>query len=180
MTMMLSTTTVGVMGSGRDEHEQLAVPLGQLLARLELNLLTGGGSGVMTSVSRAYVESRRGRGISIGVVPCQSVDARGIPRRGYPNPYVELPIYTHLPASGAEGLSDLSRNHINVLTSDAVIALPGSDGTRSEVELAIRYQKPVAAFAASREQLAGLDASVTRLFSLAEVERFLAIRLPKN
>jgi len=31
-----------------------------------------------------------------------------------------------------------SRNHINILSSDVVIALPGSKGTYSEVMLAIR------------------------------------------
>jgi predicted Rossmann-fold nucleotide-binding protein len=33
----------------------------------------------------------------------------------------------------------LSRNHINVLTSDAVLVLPGGSGTLSEVELAAEY-----------------------------------------
>ncbi|MGD8339697.1 MAG: molybdenum cofactor carrier protein [Gammaproteobacteria bacterium] len=169
--------TVGVMGSSREGHDQLAVPLGGLLARLELNLLTGGGEGVMTSVSRAYVESRRDRGVCLGIVPCRSVDVRTEPRTGYPNPYVELAIYTHLPLSGVEGQHDLSRNHINVLSSDVVIALPGGDGTASEVELAVRYARPVVAFASTAAQVERFDASLTRFFDIADVEAFLVHHL---
>lgn len=165
--------TVGVMGSGTDEHEDLAAPLGRLLGSLEVNLLTGAGRGVMTSVSRAYLESRRGCGISIGVVPCRSLATRNLPRAGYPNAYVELPVYTHLPLSGAEGQKDLSRNHINVLTSDVIIALPGGDGTATEIELAIRYGKPIAAFVSAPGHLERFDATLQRFFRIADVEAFL-------
>ena len=61
---------------------------------------------------------------------------------GYPNPWVELSIRTHLDARGDDGSGTRSRNHINILSSDVVIALPGSAGTASEVELAIRYGRP--------------------------------------
>lgn len=164
---------VGVMGSSSDEHEELAAPLGELLARLEVNLLTGAGRGVMTSVSRAFVRARRGRGISIGIVPCESVEQRNLPRQGSPNAFVDLPIYTHLPLSGVDGKDDLSRNHINVLSSDVVIALPGSGGTASELELALRYGKPVAAFAVSLEQVQHFNPTIPRLFDIAAVDGFL-------
>ncbi len=36
-----------------------------------------------------------------------------------------------------------SRNHIIVLTADALIALPGTEGTRSEIQLALDYKKPL-------------------------------------
>jgi uncharacterized protein (TIGR00725 family) len=169
----IGIATVGVMGSSRDEHEDLAVPLGALLARLELNLLTGAGGGVMTSVCRAFAEARRGRGISIGIVPCESVEARNVPRHGSPNAWVDLPIYTHLPFSGIEGTDDLSRNHINVLSSDVVIALPGSEGTASEIELALRYGKPVAVFAASAVEVRHFNPAVDRYSDIAAVESFL-------
>lgn len=174
----IGRATVGVMGSSRDEHADLATPLGELLARLELNLLTGAGRGVMTSVSRAFVEARRGQGISIGIVPAESTDVAHRPREGSPNAYVDLPIYTHLPLSGVDGKDALSRNHINVLSSDVVIALPGSDGTASEVELAIRYEKPVAAFAMAAQQLNNLDPGIERLLDLDDVEAFLRRHIP--
>jgi uncharacterized protein (TIGR00725 family) len=170
---VVGSRTIGVMGSSCDEHEELAVPLGELLARLELNVLTGAGRGVMTSVSRAYVNARRGRGISIGIVPCESVEQRSVPRHGSPNEFVDLPIYTHLPLSGVDGKDDLSRNHINVLSSDVVIALPGSDGTASEIELAVRYGKPAAAFAVSLDQVQHFNPTIPRILEIAEVESFL-------
>jgi SLOG cluster4 family len=58
----------------------------------------------------------------------------------------EITIRTHLPYSSDKGELDLSRNHINVLTSDAVIVLPGGDGTLSELTLACEYGRPVAVF----------------------------------
>src|SRR5919109_2725604 len=96
---VLSHQTVGVMGSGTFEHDALAREVGELLARLAVNLLTGGGRGVMTSVSRAFVQARRGAGVCIGVIPCFSEADRSRPKDGYPNRFVELVICTHLPHS---------------------------------------------------------------------------------
>src|SRR5689334_6479905 len=101
MTAVLASRTVGVLGSGSDEHPELAEEVGLLLARLGVNLLTGAGGGVMTSVSRAFTQASRTKGISIGIVPCSPKNPAQ-PKRGYPNPFVELPIFTHLPKSGDE------------------------------------------------------------------------------
>ena len=136
MNTVLSEETVGVMGSGTDEYERLAEGVGELLAQLGVNLLTGGGRGVMRSVSRAFTQAERKGGICIGVIPCFSERERGRPKDGYPNEFVELAIYTHLPHSGERGQDDLSRNHINILSCSAIVALPGGPGTASEVTLA--------------------------------------------
>ena len=72
MSSIVASRTVGVIGSGTDEHTTLAEQIGMLLARLGVNLLTGGGRGVMTAVSRAYARTERERGICIGVLPCAS------------------------------------------------------------------------------------------------------------
>jgi predicted Rossmann-fold nucleotide-binding protein len=61
MNTVLSEETVGVMGSGTDEYEELAREVGELLAQLGVNLLTGGGRGVMRSVSRAFTQTTRAR-----------------------------------------------------------------------------------------------------------------------
>src|SRR5262249_5347885 len=132
----LSTRTVGVMGSGTFEHDEYARPVGEALAHLGVNLLTGGGGGVMTAVSRAVNRAPRPQGISIGIIPCASESDRGTPKAGYPNEFVELAIYTHLPFSGPQGTHDLSRNHINMLSCAAIVALPGGEGTAAEVSLA--------------------------------------------
>lgn len=164
--------TIGVMGSGHDEHDALASEVGRLLAQLGVNLLTGGGRGVMTSVSRAFVGAERTSGISIGILPC-TIEDRTRRKEGYPNPFIELAIDTHLPLSGLEGTGDLSRNHINILSSAAVVALPGGPGTTSEVELAVRYRKPVIAFSADPKLASGFPDGVPRAASIKEVEAFL-------
>jgi uncharacterized protein (TIGR00725 family) len=176
MTAILADRTVGVLGSGSEEHTALAEEVGALLARLGVNLLTGAGSGVMMSISRAFTQAPRACGICIGIVPC-SPDDPAVPKAGYPNPFVELPIYTHLPKSGEEGTSDLSRNHINVLSSAALIALPGGAGTVSEVELALRYGKPVIVYAPDERLARAFPSGVRRSATIQEVEDFLRLRL---
>ena len=59
------------------------------------------------------------------------------------NPWIEIPILTHLPLSSE---SRHSRNHVNVLTADALVALPGGSGTLSEVRLRLQYGRRVIVF----------------------------------
>src|SRR5215471_12007052 len=169
----LAQTTIGVMGSGTDEHDDLARMVGATLADLGVNLLTGGGRGVMTSVSRAFTRHPGRRGICIGIIPCASESDRGSPKDGYPNEFVELAIYTHLPYSGAQGAQDLSRNHINVLSSAAIVALPGEEGTASEVALALRYGKPVIAFSPDLKLIERFPQQVRRVERIETVREFL-------
>src|SRR6266480_7008183 len=176
----LANQTVGVMGSGTDEHDALGREIGKLLAQLGVNLLTGGGRGVMTSVSRAFVQAPRKRGICIGIIPCFSESERARPKDGYPNEYVELAIYTHLPHSGPRGKEDLSRNHINVLSSAGIIALPGEQGTATEVSLAVDYNKPVIAYSPQKHLVDHFPKSVARATTLREVEEFLARHLSRR
>jgi uncharacterized protein (TIGR00725 family) len=161
------------MGSGIDEHPDTAHEVGALLARLGVNLLTGGGRGVMRSVSRAFTQAKRTRGICIGIIPCFSERDRLRPKDGYPNEFVELAIYTHLPLSGEQGREDLSRNHINVLSCCAIVALPGGAGTASEVSLARDYRKPVIVYApAEASPYRGVESAVIAT-TLEQVEQFL-------
>jgi len=138
---------VAVVGSGSRADTNLCKAVGRLVAKLGCHLLTGAGRATMAEVSGVFVAEPRRSGLVVGVVP-GGVDARGAygVKEGYPNPWVELAIYTHLPDSGTEGKSATSRNHINVLSADTVVALPGGAGTRSEIELAIGYGVPVVAF----------------------------------
>ncbi len=106
----------------------------------------------MTEASRAFCATSPRKGLCIGVMKGRVVRSgkRRRQRRRYvpstPNQWVELPIYTHLPVSGVRGKSPASRNHINVLTSDVLIVLPGGAGTLSEVVLRIEYGLPVILF----------------------------------
>ena len=157
------------MGAGAHAHEDLAMPLGRQLARLGVHLLTGGGSGVMTSVSRAFAEVENRAGLVIGVLPL--AEAVGGPEAGgaYPNPWVEVPIRTHLGKLGADAFS---RNHVNVLTSDVIIALPGSSGTASEIALSIHYGRPLVLFG-DLGRARDLPATVATAASVAEVIAFV-------
>ncbi len=140
---------IGVLGSGEKSHAPLSRPLGTWLARQGYDLINGGGGGVMETVARAFSEVSGRPGQVIGILPsaqpCRSPAERQAYQapEGYPNPYVDLAIRTHLPLSGAQGKELASRNHIIVLSSDFLIALPGSHGTRSEIELALEYGKPL-------------------------------------
>ena len=165
---------VGVMGSGSEAWGERAEPLGRWLAGRGVHLLTGGGQGVMASVSQAFHDTAGRDGLVIGVLPC-GPDGPGSPRPGYPNAWVELPIRTHLPLSGTQGHELGSRNAINVLTADVVVALPGSAGTRSEVELAVRHGRPVVAWADASEL--PVPEGVTRASSLEEVTAFMERQL---
>src|SRR5215471_7197978 len=169
----LAKHTVGVIGSGTDEHEEYARAIGELVADLGVNLLTGGGRGVMTSVSRAFTRRPGRAGICIGIIPCESESERATPKAGYPNEFVELAIYTHLPYSGTQGTDDLSRNHINVLSCAAIIALPGEAGTASEIALALHYRKPVIAFSPLAKLVERFPKSVRRVERIDAVREFL-------
>ncbi len=169
----MNRPTVGVMGSGTDEHADHAEPLGELLAELGVHLLTGGGPGVMRAVSRGFTRGALDRGLCIGVLPCDSESDRGHVKAGYPNEFVELAIRTHLPLSGARGTDDLSRNHVNVLSSDVIVALPGDAGTASEVALARTYGRPIVIFAPRPDLAARLPRGVPRLADLDGVRAFL-------
>jgi len=101
--------------------------MGRRIAENGFILLTGGGPGVMEEASRGAHEAS---GLVIGVLPSE----RKHPMRGYPNKYVDIPIYT--------GLSD-ARNAINAKASNVIVALGGGAGTLSEIALAIKSGTPV-------------------------------------
>jgi len=162
------------MGSGREAHAERAEPLGAWLAREGVHLLTGGGAGVMAAVSRAFCAVENRRGLSIGVLP-GGPDGRA--PAGYPNPWIELAIRTHLPLRGPEGGERLSRNHVNVLSADVVVALPGGAGTSSEVALAVRYGRPIVAFAGARDAIPDLPGPVEVCGELAAVCAFVRAAL---
>jgi uncharacterized protein (TIGR00725 family) len=157
---------IGVMGSGSLEHRDLAEPLGEWLAVQGYNLITGGGAGVMTAVSRAFSLVRDRRGVSIGVLPAG-------PPPGYPNPWVDVVIQTHLPKRGNEGSDILSRNHVTILSSAVVVVLPGREGTRTELALALHHRRPVIAYLGQDGEIQG----TTRMALATAPGRAVAISL---
>lgn len=172
----LAPRTVGVIGSGSDAHPDLSQPLGRLLAALNVNLLTGGGRGVMEAVASVFVGAQPRLGISIGVIPSSKRDpTERVP--GYPNPYVQLVISTHLPDRGRSGHLVTSRNHINILSSDVIVALPGSHGTESELRLAVEYNRKAAIFYSDPATIERFPPDLARYDRLADLESFLRTTL---
>jgi predicted Rossmann-fold nucleotide-binding protein len=161
---------VAVIGSGTTADPDASRQVGRLVAELGCDLLTGAGGGTMEAVAGAFCERRDELGsaaLSIGIVPGEVAgDGAYATKPGYPNPWVELAIYTHLPLSGHAGTDPLSRNHINVLSADAVVALPGGPGTRAEIELARLYGVPVIAYGALAQPGAVHTAEIAALRQL--------------
>lgn len=149
--MLQRRKIIGVMGSGRDEFREWVVPLARWIAEHGYDLLTGAGEGVMRVAAEAFVAVPGRRGLSIGIIPGEVVDGVYKAPPGYPNPNVELPVFTHLPLRGARGQEPMSRNHVNVLTAHGLVFLPGGPGTLSEATLAQGYRKPAILFGPERE-----------------------------
>lgn len=167
---------VCVIGSGSDAHEPLASEVGNLIARLGVHLLTGGGRGVMAAVSKAFLACPERKGMSIGVLPSNPGDVTQ-PKAGYPNDWIEIPIRTHLPLSGDQGTDPMSRNHVSILSANAVVALPGEAGTASECGLAIRYDRPILAYLGPMGSIPDLSPEIEKAQSIEDVERFLRTSL---
>ncbi len=153
---------VGVMASGDEslanKHESLAKEVGSIIAELGFHLLTGGGGGLMKSVGQTFLDRKRdnlnqnraaGKLISIlraKELPQLKTDGKRTWEANADNGLGEIVIRTHLPLSGNRGTDPLSRNHINALTADLVVILPGGAGTLSELQLASEYGKDIMIF----------------------------------
>jgi len=111
----LIVAVVGVHACGA-KVEQIAIKLGELLAKVGVILVTGGLKGVMEAVSRG---AKNGGGLTVGILPSEDKNAA--------NPYIDIPIPTGL---------GYTRNTIVAGCADAVIALPGEYGTLSEIAFA--------------------------------------------
>ena len=131
----------------------------------------------MAAVTEAFVGVPDRRGVAIGVLPAScgrgTDEPAGQPPPGYPNPWVEIVIGTHLDSLGARGGDERSRNHVNVLSSDVLVFLPGSAGTASEARLALHYGRPSIAYLDARADLPGLPDAVPVEPELARVEAFV-------
>ena len=140
---------IAVIGSGKDQHLNLSKPLGEWIAENGYSLLNGGGGGVMLSTAKAFCSVKNRTGFVVGIIPSNSKCSSPVERESYtplldyPNQYTEVTIRNHLHLSGALGKNIASRNHIIILSANTVIALPGGAGTRSEIELAMEYKKPL-------------------------------------
>ena len=74
---------------------------------------------------------------------------------------------------GSEGARLGSRNHVNVLSSDVVIVLPGAEGTASEAQLALHYGRPCVAYLDDRSQVSDLPLAVPVESDFERVKQFV-------
>ncbi len=163
---------IGVMGSSETEWEEFAKPVGELIADMGYHLLTGAGAGVMTSVSKAFTEDEEREGLSIGVVPTVDYDGKFLEREEYPNPYIEIPIITPLDTRAQKDATPYSRNFVNIMTSHAVVILPGDHGTRNEASLSLMFDKPMVMFG-PHDAFEGFPEQRTRVSDIDAVREFL-------
>lgn len=133
---------IGVMGSHEKSWEDYATPLGKLIAEHDYHLLTGAGPGAMTAVAKAFCDVEDRLGMSIGIVPTTEYQGGFVNREEYPNPYIEIPIITPLDKKAQSATNPYSRNYVNVMTSHALVFLPGEYGTQNEASLALMFKKP--------------------------------------
>lgn len=109
------------------DDENYAYLIGKMIAKEGWILLNGGRpSGVMESSARG---SKENGGITVGILPTDQAD--------WASQYIDIPIVTGM---------GLARNVINILSSDIIVALPGSAGTISEIALALNHGKKVILF----------------------------------
>ena len=113
---------LAVLGPGSASEAEMAVAdqVGRLAGARGWVVLTGGGPGVMEAACRGACEAG---GLTVGILPV----AR--PGGGYPNPWVEIPVFTDV---------GMARNAINVLSARFCVAIGGGPGTLSEIALAMK------------------------------------------
>ena len=115
----------GSASDSNPEWYKLAEDVGSQVAKSGCVLVNGGGTGTMVACARGAVNIG---GTTIGILPGAD--------RGDANEFTRYAIPT--------GLGHL-RNTVVIHAADAVIALPGSWGTLSEIALARVWGKPVVA-----------------------------------
>jgi len=111
--------------------------LGRRLAEAGFVLLCGGGTGVMEGAARGASEAG---GLTLGILPGRDAGESA------PNAFIQVPLFT--------GIS-YARNYVNVVSSDALVAVAGGLGTLSEIALGLKCGKPVVLLQSWRFEIPG-------------------------
>lgn len=129
MPRRLNLSVLGSYSANATE-ERLAHELGQALADMDLNVISGGQRGVMLSLCRAIHEYRREGYHSAYIVGI-------LPNGGFEdaNPYLDLAVPVGTPHL---------QNAIVPLSADMVVTVGGAAGTLAELALAWQFKKPIA------------------------------------
>ena len=148
---------VGVMGGteATEEDKKVAEELGARIAKRGWVLLTGGRPlGIMQAASKGASEAG---GLVVGVLYGAEPNEA--------NAYVDIAIATDMADA---------RNLINVLSSDVVVACPGSTGTLCEVALAAKRNKPLVLLGFDAGPMVPTGPRVAKVHSAAEAETQIA------
>ncbi|HEX9708726.1 MAG TPA: TIGR00725 family protein [Candidatus Thermoplasmatota archaeon] len=116
---------IGVIGGNRlspDDYGD-AVEVGRLLARAGAVVYCGGMAGAMEAVCKGVAQEG---GTSVGILPGDDPAAA--------NPHVKVPVATGM---------GYARNYIIVHSSEALIAIGGSEGTLNEMAAALNLGRTV-------------------------------------
>ncbi|MER9896917.1 hypothetical protein [Mesorhizobium sp. M0130] len=182
MKRLKMVAVVGSAGLGDRGDKRRALLAGRIVAELGCNLLTGGGPGSMYLSAREFCITPGRKGQSIGILPGTVEGWAGAElgklskltfdsKEGYPNPWVEIPIFTHLP--GKEPKSPCSRNILNIASADVVVVLAGGKGTQAEFELAYAIDKKSIVYM-GHNKLVGI-------YTCSEIKRFgICVQRRKN
>lgn len=170
--MIFRHPIIGVMGSHAEAWHEYAEPLGRIIAQHDYHLLIGAGGGVMTSVAKSFVETRDREGFCLGLYPTASYNGSALSEEEFPNPYIEVPLVVPLDHKAQNDSTPYSRNLVNIMSSHAIVVLPGDHGTRNEVSMAIQYRKPLILFGKDEYFLKFPELPV-RVSDIDEVREFL-------
>jgi uncharacterized protein (TIGR00725 family) len=117
---------VAVIGDGEVDDRrilEIAENIGRRIAEMGATLITGGHGGVMEAACRGAVSVG---GTTVGILRSGDLSKA--------NPYCSIVIGTEI---------EHARNVLNVLSSDAVIAIGGGAGTLSEICFAWIHERPI-------------------------------------
>ncbi len=139
---------ISVVGSSDSAPEFLALAsqVGGTIASTGAILVCGGLGGVMEAAARGAKEKG---GLTVGIIPDYNKESA--------NPFIDIVV--------PSGLGH-ARNVLVVASGDLIVALPGSNGTRSELSLALKLGKPVLGIKAW-----GMISGVRQVNSIEEFDR---------
>ena len=174
--MLGKQVTVTVIGSHSDDWQEYTLPLGHMLAEEGFNLITGAGGGVMCSVSKAFAEHTERRGKVIGIIPTIDYQGEKLSKETYSNEFIDIPILVPLDIRAQNDKMPYSRSHVNIMSADAVVVLPGQHGTQNEVSLALMYEKPIILLG-KKELFSSFPEAPFRATDVTEVKEFIRKKL---
>jgi uncharacterized protein (TIGR00725 family) len=156
--MSLQITVIGDSHADPEKYS-FCEQLGKLLAKMNIIIITGGGSGVMEAVCKGAFQSG---GHTVGILPG--------PDKMKANKYCRVVIPT--------GLGH-GRNSLTVMAADLIIAVGGQTGTLTEMGFGWLYNKPIIAvkgFGGWSEKMSGKSFDSRREGNIKGVNTFQELK----